>query len=360
MQFQKKEKRGNSSYNYNDESSQSPLAGRVAGGQRSPLRLEKDTGESGYGEMLYLDPNDVNFRRNQAMSPVTEGRQSTLQGRSPTNRFGQSVLAAVRSDLNERNDTAQVMGSRPLPNLNVTVENKRRERLERSPKTINIGDTEKDLEYNIRTLNPRRSPKNLNQINNTMYQTSTNYNEPGNIFLDQPMQSGSFLQGQGETSTYQASPMAGMSMLQAKPSNDYLNGNSREIQYSMNPRDLREPLPNLMNKMSPNKNVDDESTSDNKGNDTATQLKDLKSQMDRNANLVRNEGDGMIEQPSRQIRNDMEKMEDYTKNREIRDTITEGEMKKLVRQMTKGYDPRKGNEGRLISTSQTIIPGANA
>ena len=359
MQFQKKEKRGNSSYNYNDESSQSPLAGRVAGGQRSPLRLEKDTGESGYGEMLYLDPNDVNFRRNQAMSPVTEGRQSTLQGRSPTNRFGQSVLAAVRSDLNERNDTAQVMGSRPLPNLNVTVENKRRERLERSPKTINIGDTEKDLEYNIRTLNPRRSPKNLNQINNTMYQTSTNYNEPGNIFLDQPMQSGSFLQGQGETSTYQASPMAGMSMLQAKPSNDYLNGNSREIQYSMNPRDLREPLPNLMNKMSPNKNVDDESTSDNKGNDTATQLKDLKSQMDRNANLVRNEGDGMIEQPSRQIRNDMEKMEDYTKNREIRDTITEGEMKKLVRQMTKGYDPRKGNEGRLISTSQTIIPGAN-
>ena len=361
MQIQKKDKRGN--YNYNDEQPPSSITGRIAGGQRSPLRLERDTGESGYGEMLYLDPNDVNFRRNQAMSPVTEGRQSQIQARSPNNRFGQSVLAAVRSELNERNDTAQVMGRSPLPTLNVTLENKRRERLERSPKTINIGDTEKDIEYNIRTLNPRRSPKNINMAmnNNTMYNTNTNYNEPGNIFLDQPMQSGSFLQGQGETSTYQGSPMAGMSMLQNKPSNDYLNGNSREITYSMNPRDLREPLPNLMNKMSPNKNVDDESSSENnnKGNDTATQLKDLKTQMDRNANMAHNDGDGMIEQPSTVIQSDIRKMEEYAKGRESRETMTEGEIKKLIRQMTKGYDPRKGTEGRLISTSQTIIPGAN-
>ena len=108
MQFQKKDKRGNN--NYNDEKPPSSITGRIAGRQRSPLRLERDTGESGYGEMLYLDPNDVNFRRNQAMSPVTEGRQSQIQARSPNNRFGQSVLAAVRSELNERNDTAQVMG----------------------------------------------------------------------------------------------------------------------------------------------------------------------------------------------------------------------------------------------------------
>ena len=86
MQFQKKDKRGN--YNYNDEQPPSSITGRIVGGQRSPLRLERDTGESGYGEMLYLDPNDVNFRRNQAMSPVTEGRQSQIQARSPNIRFG--------------------------------------------------------------------------------------------------------------------------------------------------------------------------------------------------------------------------------------------------------------------------------
>ena len=109
-----------------------------------------------------------------------------------------------------------------------------------------------------------------------------------------------------------------------KAETDVLNFEKREIMLDTNDRKSILSLKvasqsfflisNLMNKMSPNKNVDDESTSDNKGNDTATQLKDLKSQMDRNANLVRNEGDGMIEQPSRQIRNDMEKMEDYTKN----------------------------------------------
>ena len=39
--------------------------------------------------------------------------------------------------------------------------------------------------------------------------------------------------------------------------------------------------------------------------------------------------------------------------------MTEAEIKKLVKQMTKGYDPRNGKEGRLISTSQTIIPSSN-
>ena len=47
MQIQKKDKRGN--YNYNDEQPPSSITGRIVGGQRSPLRLERDTGESGYG-----------------------------------------------------------------------------------------------------------------------------------------------------------------------------------------------------------------------------------------------------------------------------------------------------------------------
>ena len=59
--------------------------------------------------------------------------------------------------------------------------------------------------------------------------------------------------------------------------------------------------------MSPNKNVEDESTSDMKGNDTASQLKELKNQMTRNTN-IHNDGDGMAE-GTKQIRNDIEKIE---------------------------------------------------
>ena len=332
-------KRGNKTGgNYNSEEQPTSLAGSKmrSTDQRSPVRVDKDTGES-YAEMFYLDPNDVNFHRNQVMSPSTEGRQSRV--RSP---LGQSVISSVRNDLKERSDTANVMGKYPIPTFSVNLGGKNVDRLSRSPKTINIGETEKDVEYNIRTLNAGRSPKN-NNMNKDMYQTYTNIPDQGNIFLDQPMTS--FVQGQNETG-YPSNSPSGM-----VPNKDF----TREIQYSMNPRDLREPIPGIMSKMSPNKNVEDESTSDMKGNDTASQLKELKNQMTRNTN-IHNDGDGMAE-GTKQIRNDIEKIDDYIKARDTREALTEGEIKKIMRQITKGYDPRKGKEGRLISTSQTIIPG---
>ena len=87
-------KRGNKATpNYNEEQPSSLAGSRMRmTEQRSPVRIDKDTGESGYAEMLYLDPSDVNFRRNQAMSPTTEGRQSRV--RSP---LGQSVITSVRN-----------------------------------------------------------------------------------------------------------------------------------------------------------------------------------------------------------------------------------------------------------------------
>ena len=163
-------KRGNKTGgNYNSEEQPTSLAGSKmrSTDQRSPVRVDKDTGES-YAEMFYLDPNDVNFHRNQVMSPSTEGRQSRV--RSP---LGQSVISSVRNDLKERSDTANVMGKYPIPTFSVNLGGKNVDRLSRSPKTINIGETEKDVEYNIRTLNAGRSPKN-NNMNKDMYQTYTN------------------------------------------------------------------------------------------------------------------------------------------------------------------------------------------
>ena len=70
--------------------------------RRSPVRMDQ-TMES-YGELLYLDPNEVNFRRTAAMSPRATTRVNEM--RSPT-MIGQSVVSAVRNDLNDRADTAQ-------------------------------------------------------------------------------------------------------------------------------------------------------------------------------------------------------------------------------------------------------------
>ena len=40
-----------------------------------------------------------------------------------------------------------------------------------------------------------------------------------------------------------------------------LGGNSKEIKFAMNPRDLQEPTPGILQKMSPHGNVDGESGS---------------------------------------------------------------------------------------------------
>ena len=43
--------------------------------------------------------------------------------------------------------------------------------------------------------------------------------------------------------------------------NDDFRGNLREIRYAMNPRDLREPHPDILQKMIPHINVNDDNDS---------------------------------------------------------------------------------------------------
>ena len=51
------------------------------------------------------------------------------------------------------------MKENPIESLEVNIP--KLESKSKSPKTINIGDTKEDIEYNIRTLNNRRSPVNI-------------------------------------------------------------------------------------------------------------------------------------------------------------------------------------------------------
>ena len=59
----------------------------------------------------------------------------------------------------------------------------------------------------------------------------------------------------------------------------------------MNPRDLQEPLPGVLRKMSPKGNVEDDSDSVSEKNDNINQIKDLKSQLERNNNQILNNDD---------------------------------------------------------------------
>ena len=144
-----------------------------------------DTTESN-GEMYYMDPNEIN----KIMSPVTQGRQSTNRNPSPLEGYGKSIISTVKMDLRERTDTAQLIGEQPIKSLVVSIPQRgsSEERMESSPKTINIGDSKEQAEFNYRTANVRRSPRG------GVYQTYTNI-EQGNIAMDQPMHYSGLYQG---------------------------------------------------------------------------------------------------------------------------------------------------------------------
>jgi hypothetical protein len=195
---------------------------------------------------------------NAVMSPViTEGRQTLgPRGASPTN-----IISTVKVDLKDQ--SPQTQGDRPIKSLVVAIPSRgsNEESMERSPKIINFGDT--SGEYNIRTTNVRRSPKG------GIYQTFTNI-EQGNIAIEQPMQYSGFIQN--IDNMYQVGNDSNImigSQIRQSP-----QGSVREISYSMNPREGRDPM---IRGMSPGtQNIDEINSSGDKSFEPQAQLNNLK------------------------------------------------------------------------------------
>ena len=306
--------------------------------------------DSSFGEMAYMDPGqggEISHSRAQKKS----GQNQNYNIRSPLKNSGNKENANLNT--NERIDmSSQINYSQynynQIPQL--SIYDNRREKLSRSPKTINIGETAKEAEYNIKTVNKGRSPKIVQQQekDNPVIERTYNMisNEAGNIFLDQPIHQTSFVN--------QQEMIDGRGSFESK---DFENRDFpvREAQYSMNPRDYN----GILGKMSPRANIDGESDSGSEKNDNNNniQIKDLRTQLEKRQNVQLRSDDGMIE-GTKPIQNELEKIEDMVKMQEskAKDNITEEEVKKLVKMYVKKYDPKKDGEGRLISNKQTVVP----
>ena len=144
----------------------------------------------------------------------------------------------------------------------------RKETSSRSPKTINVGESAQDMEYNIKTFNKRNN--NLNMMNSPQNNFigdrsyNMNSNETGNIFLDQPMQQA--YNQQNEQFNFGLND----------PRNVTIDQNSREMQFGMNPRDMQEPMIGILRKMSPKGNGEGDSDSNSEKFDNVNQITDLK------------------------------------------------------------------------------------
>ena len=245
--------------------------------RRSPMRIyEQGTSESGMGEMIYLEPNETYYRRGQNMSPLNDSRNIIM--RSPDtqgvrNDYGNGGIINISRKLNYlQNQIPQ--------QINNDMEG--REMLSRSPKTINIGESPQEMEYNVRTINSGRMNNMNSPKPNFLNDRSYNYmsNETGNIFLDQPLQQGGVYNLQNDASS------SGI-MQQGMNEQRGMDQNSREIQFAMNPRDLQEPRPGVLRKMSPKGNVEGDSESVSEKNENINQIKDLKSQLEQNNNQAK-------------------------------------------------------------------------
>ena len=315
-----------------NQRSRSPIQAYTQNYRRSPNRIyEQGTSESGMGEMIYLEPNETNFRRGQNMSPLNDSRNIIM--RSPItqgvrNEYGNGGIVNMSQRLNYFQNQRTQQGNNDFEGRDI---------ISRSPKTINIGESPQELEYNIRTLNNGRmnnintnSPK-PNFLNDRSYNMMSN--ETGNIFLEQ--QGGYYIQND-------ASSSGGM-MQQGMNDQRMIDQNNREIQFSMNPRDLQEPLPGVLRKMSPKGNVDGDSDSASEKNENINQIKDLKSQLERNNQQVYKNEDGMIGDMNRQNRGDMENIEIMARTGGFQEnTNVPGEdVKKLIKYYVKKYDPHK-------------------
>ena len=330
----------------------SPMAHASNYNRRSPIKKDQRSIDSGGGEMMYIEPNDMNYRV-ENMSQI----QNNFIMRSPMNQndeyYQQYQPEYERAQL-ETSQQIRFTNAGRVPQFNLDID-KRRERLSRSPKTINIGETPAEVEYNMRTVqgmnrSPKMSVANSPMVNQMAERSYNMMSETGNIFMDQQIPQGSFIR-QNEI---MGSPgYMQQTSYEMKASNDF-RGNDREIRYAMNPRDLQEPRPGILQKMSPHVNVDGDSDSASEKNENVNQIKDLKTQLDRR-NIedlnIRND-DGMIE--GRQIQNEMENYEDMVRTRE-QENITGEDVKKLVTQYVRAYDPKRDQDGNLISNKQTVL-----
>ena len=130
----------------------SPLEASSQNVRRSPNRIyEQGNSESAFGEMIYLEPNEMNFRRGQNMSPLNDSHNMII--RSPNEGTGGIINMQQRMNYNN-----------PRFQQNNIEEGK--EAFSRSPKTINIGESPQEMEYNIKTFNRRNNNTNMN-INRT-------------------------------------------------------------------------------------------------------------------------------------------------------------------------------------------------
>ena len=313
---------------------------------RSPDNIDSDL-----GEMNYADPNGNQYISSNAQ--VEQNIDINEQQTIPVQPSLQGTINQIKNELKNRMELAQIMKENPIESLEVNIP--RLEPKSKSPKTINIGDTKEDIEYNIRTLNHRRSPGNFRNRQNM----PSSDNLSG---TDAPYQAGGEVQIQG------LPDYRNQRQISFNPKGIILRSPNapkrfKEFVYMPNDRS-EENIRSPSNQMSPNMNYEEmnnSGTGSRKGEELETknyQRTNTGNIFASKINQQRKPTSGKQKILTNLSASSMEEIQDkYKKSLNNNTNMNIGEVKKIMRRFTKIYDPNKNNNGALLGSTQVTLPG---
>ena len=303
--------------------------------------------ESDNGEMIYTDPNG-----NQVFSPFQDSPeeiQDFNDAEPNTNpKKNKSVFHHVRNDLKSNPEMVNMISDQPFPPLVMNINRPSRyPKYERTPQALNVGSSPDDKDYNIRTLNSRKSP-NSNFIYN-------NNRDSNDAYLHSPYD---------DEDDYEAIPPENhsqrMGMIYRNRS-PVINLNRRNKNTSPYGRPGAIPI----NKMSPEQNYEESNFSGEKQPiERTSQYNNLKNylgknniyNMNYNQNSTNPNQNSTINNP--QLINSTKDDIGNKYNNRTYNNMSYRDIKRIANRFTKVYDPNKNNNGILVEEMQVTVPGA--
>ena len=337
----------------------------------------------------YQEQNDYQ-RNNQTQNPRTN-RYNRLMNIQTQRGTHPNMSLEMQNDENLYKPNSLIQSLRNNINAPLLPQLGTRfcEECEPSPKTINVGDTKETLEYNIKTLNPKRSPQYFEDTypQQDMNNLDINDSEPRNGSFD-----GRKYYGQNNLSYIER---------ERERSPNYIVNRNSENNTSMNIIDKNGVLMtgnvyngpkggriSLDRQGSPYQNFEEMNTSndverfgseenknrtiindyipnrlDNNINNTynpqINNLRNINNYSSSNLNNYRNvNGNNINQYQVNTINMKQDEIQEKYVNKTY-DNMTYKDVKKIVRRFTKVYDPNKNSNGLLVEESQITLPGAN-
>ena len=309
-------------------------------GRPRRVYIQDNTPDSENGEFLNTDPNG-----NQILSPMYDSQEQIIDYNEPSGdpQKTKSVFQTVRNDLRNNSDMVQMVSDQPIPSLVVNIPSRNgEEAYERSPKTINVGSSRDEYDYNIRTLNARKSPKNM------QYQ---NYRDSNDEYMDQTPYDDEEYPG------YQEKPRTAQFSRSRSPQATQVYRNKNLSPYG-GPR-MGGVIP--LNKMSPSQNYDDLNYSGDKNMDNPNQYNNLKNHLGNSRTINRQYAPEQTQTAKNPTVINLPRDRDDIANKYNNKTynnMSYRDVKRIANRFSKVYDPNRNSNGLLVEESQITVPGA--